>query len=423
MKKRMCLTLLVILCLCYSVSLGEAAIHAPAAEPTAEPYAAPAAETTADPAGLTPFQTAEPIAAPTEAPTPKPARWTYAIPLKELQAGFAVLVDEDHPMAEDEIPSQLVKATNVKRAQSTAIQVQATVLTALQRMFDAASEEEITLYLKKGYISYGQQRSIYMNTLARNGNVDDGREDMPGTSEYQTGLSVEIVNADYRSVAPAATFEETKSGRELLKAGDEKKFEKEKTKWLKNSDAKAFEKSEEGEWLAQHCAEYGFIMRYPSGETCEQETGHSYAPWCYRYVGAAIAQYISENAMTLESFTSEAEAALEAYAAAGGDVGETVRLTEKKAEPVTRAVTFVSQTSNLVMREETDEEGTDEGEGEEGEPAEEGEAEPEKETKKEKRVLPPLVVYDEIPADSDPGDSYLMNEYDETGDAEVSLVY
>jgi hypothetical protein len=40
------------------------------------------------------------------------------------------------------------------------------------------------------------------------------------------------------------------------------------------------------DWLAQHCWEYGFILRYPQGK--QHITGITNEPWHFRYVGTAV---------------------------------------------------------------------------------------------------------------------------------------
>lgn len=89
----------------------------------------------------------------------------------------------------------------------------------------------------------------------------------PGTSEHQTGLAVDLCAEDYQ----------------LL---DEKQ-----------------EETPEFQWLAAHCAEYGFILRYPPGTT--EITGIIYEPWHFRYVGEAAAKEIMDAGITLEEYLAE----------------------------------------------------------------------------------------------------------------------
>ena len=53
-------------------------------------------------------------------------------------------------------------------------------------------------------------------------------------------------------------------------------------------------------WLIAHCADYGFILRYPKDK--EEITGITYEPWHYRYVGEEAARYIMDNGLCLEEF-------------------------------------------------------------------------------------------------------------------------
>lgn len=87
---------------------------------------------------------------------------------------------------------------------------------------------------------------------------------IPGTSEHQLGLAVDIIDVDYPYL-------------------DEKQAE---------TDAQ--------KWLMEHCWEYGFILRYPVGST--EITGIIYEPWHYRYVGVEIAMEIRDLGITLEEY-------------------------------------------------------------------------------------------------------------------------
>lgn len=53
-------------------------------------------------------------------------------------------------------------------------------------------------------------------------------------------------------------------------------------------------------WLAEHCDEYGFILRYPEDKT--DITGIDYEPWHFRYVGKDAAKEIMESGLCLEEY-------------------------------------------------------------------------------------------------------------------------
>lgn len=53
-------------------------------------------------------------------------------------------------------------------------------------------------------------------------------------------------------------------------------------------------------WIAQHAADYGYVVRYPAGK--EEQTGHNAMEWHLRYVGEPHAQYMKENNLCLEEY-------------------------------------------------------------------------------------------------------------------------
>ena len=90
---------------------------------------------------------------------------------------------------------------------------------------------------------------------------------VPGTSEHQLGLAVDLCARSYQ----------------LLDEGQEG--------------------TAEFQWLRAHCAEYGFIVRYPDGTT--DLTGIIYEPWHFRYVGEQAAREIADAGITLEEYVNE----------------------------------------------------------------------------------------------------------------------
>lgn len=89
----------------------------------------------------------------------------------------------------------------------------------------------------------------------------------PGTSEHHLGLAADILSNGIYSLE--TSFEDT--------------------------DAFA--------WLQAHCAEYGFILRYPKDK--EEITGVIYEPWHYRYVGVEAATEIMSRGICLEEYLAE----------------------------------------------------------------------------------------------------------------------
>ncbi len=87
---------------------------------------------------------------------------------------------------------------------------------------------------------------------------------VPGTSEHQLGLSVDIVSLNNQML-------------------DESQ-----------------EKTEEQKWLMKNSYKYGFILRYPSDKI--EITGIGYEPWHYRYVGKEAAAEITQKGIALEEY-------------------------------------------------------------------------------------------------------------------------
>lgn len=131
---------------------------------------------------------------------------------------------------------------------------------ALNKMISAAKDDGIHLFIKSGFRSYGTQKILYNNYVARDGvAAADRYSARPGHSEHQTGLAFDL-----------------------------------------NSLEQSFGETKEGKWLAEHCHEYGFIIRYPKDK--EDVTGYMYEPWHVRYLGEDIAKDVYESGKCLEEY-------------------------------------------------------------------------------------------------------------------------
>ena len=87
---------------------------------------------------------------------------------------------------------------------------------------------------------------------------------LPGTSEHEIGLAVDICDYDYQNLDDAQADTPTQK------------------------------------WLMEHSWEYGFILRYPVNKS--NITGIIYEPWHYRYVGKEAAREITEKGICLEEY-------------------------------------------------------------------------------------------------------------------------
>ena len=210
--------------------------------------------------------------------------WDYPIdPLTLRNAeGYLTLANRDHLLDASYAPNDLVTVT--AKHVSGRFQLRKEAHDALLQMFAAAKEDGCTLYVKSAYRSYQTQNTMYYNRLERNNGRDDGWVSYPGASDHQTGLGLDVLNYA----------------------------------WTQKDGMNAeFGNAKEAQWMAEHCHEYGFVIRYQQDK--QEITGINYEPWHLRYVGLACADYMYRNNLSLEEFTEEWQGYIASYNAAGGD--------------------------------------------------------------------------------------------------------
>ncbi len=183
-----------------------------------------------------------------------------------------MLVSEGYPLAEGYVP---VLATIESRWQ-----VDERIAGAAESMLDDCRDAGLDPIICSAFRSVDQQEALFADRIGRSkaegleadAAVSSAAEivAVPGSSEHHTGLALDIVAYDYQ----------------LLDEGQEE--------------------TPENQWLREHCAEYGFILRYPTGKT--GETGIIYEPWHFRYVGVKAAREIMEQGITLEEYSGVVDA-------------------------------------------------------------------------------------------------------------------
>lgn len=192
--------------------------------------------------------------------------WGYMMPHQD-PTDTLILVNKNNKAPA--VPVTLVKpdVQPTREAVSENIYMRPEAAAALEDLFEAAAQDGITLYATSGYRSYSTQKAIFERKLER---MDEKQANAsvakPGYSEHQTGLAMDIEG-------------ETTKGTGLTEA---------------------FGESPEGIWTAEHCAEYGFIIRYPKEKT--NVTGYIYEPWHLCYVGKEAAAEITELGVTFEEY-------------------------------------------------------------------------------------------------------------------------
>lgn len=145
----------------------------------------------------------------------------------------------------------------------------------LQEMLAAGRREGLDFWVCSAYRTIEKQTDLFEDKVRRvtaeTGLTGEAAREkagtevaLPGTSEHNLGLAVDIVARDYQIL-------------------DEKQA-----------------RTEEARWLEENCWKYGFILRYPTDKT--EETGIIFEPWHYRYVGEKAAKEIMERGICLEEY-------------------------------------------------------------------------------------------------------------------------
>jgi len=148
------------------------------------------------------------------------------------------------------------------------VQVAKVTAAALTKMAAGMLKDKAgTLLLNSGYRSYDTQVAVHDRQVKRLGlKAGEALAARPGYSEHQTGLA-----ADVSAAGQGCTIQV------------------------------CFAKTKAGKWLAANAWQYGFILRYPDGQTAT--TGYQFEPWHFRYVGVELATEIkSQNITVLEKF-------------------------------------------------------------------------------------------------------------------------
>lgn len=146
----------------------------------------------------------------------------------------------------------------------------------LQEMLNATREDGVYPVVAAGYRTAQKQQSLMDDKItelkAMGYSAADAKKEaetwvaIPGTSEHQLGIAVDI-NADGIHSAGTEVYE----------------------------------------WLSKNAWKYGFILRYPSDKT--DITGCSYEPWHYRYVGKEAAEEIYRQGLCLEEYLNTYDSA------------------------------------------------------------------------------------------------------------------
>ncbi|MFD0692531.1 D-alanyl-D-alanine carboxypeptidase family protein [Paenibacillus sp. GCM10027628] len=250
------------------------------AEPT--PSAGATASSTANATStVSPSASASDKATSSASPSPKPTQAPSVTPTPSANSGkngavqvvakpesITVLVNKQNSLPPDYEPTDLVYP-DVPFVFSEKIEkreMRKTAADALEKLFAGAEKDGIHLVGVSAYRSYATQKSVFQRYVLKDGEEKAKTYSaVPGTSEHETGLAIDVTGSDGKCAAEDC-----------------------------------FGGTKEAKWIEQHAAEYGFIVRYPKGKA--NITGYQYEPWHIRYVGTDLSKELTAKGLTMEEY-------------------------------------------------------------------------------------------------------------------------
>lgn len=189
---------------------------------------------------------------------------------------YIKLISTKSTLPKDYSPTDLTDVIFTRKDGRPTQRLRKAAAMALEAMLkEAASEGYDDISVTSAFRDYNYQKQLFDNEVssfkARYG--DKAEEEaaknvaIPGTSEHQSGLCVDMHNLPSAS----ETFSETDAYK----------------------------------WLYANCAKFGFILRFPNGK--EDITGIVYEPWHYRFVGRTHAMKIMSQGLCLEEYLEKLE--------------------------------------------------------------------------------------------------------------------
>ncbi|WP_205510261.1 M15 family metallopeptidase [Paenibacillus elgii] len=187
-------------------------------------------------------------------------------------ADVAVLVNKTYKLPDSYKPQDLVDPnvpfTFKEKLEKRKMRKEAAA--ALEKLFQAAKKDNLPLAGVSAYRSHETQKTVYDRYVKKDGEAAANKYSAkPGHSEHETGLAIDVAGSSGKCAAQDC-----------------------------------FGATKEAKWLAEHAADYGFIIRYPEGK--EGITGYQYEPWHLRYVGVDTAKAIVKQGVTLEEYVKSA---------------------------------------------------------------------------------------------------------------------
>lgn len=184
-----------------------------------------------------------------------------------------LLVNKSNTLGRDYTPSGLIYSKPVRGRSTVDLRLDRVAMLSLNHMLDAAYNDGVSgMVITSAFRTFEKQSSLFNNKtalLSRKMNRKTAMAEaskvvaVPGSSEHQTGLAVDICSDGVGLV------------------GD-------------------FGNTVQGKWMEKNSWKYGFIVRYPKEKT--EITGIIYEPWHVRYIGNVHSEIVKSKNMCMEEY-------------------------------------------------------------------------------------------------------------------------
>ncbi len=193
---------------------------------------------------------------------------------------FLILVNRQHKLGKNDAPTDLVTIENVLSSDVVKVKyadtkADRTATEALGRMLSAAIADGLSNFqISSAYRTYSEQQKLVNNSVAKY------QKNNPSWSRDR------CLSATYNTVAPAGTSEhQTGLAFDITVPGV------------------SFTGTQQQKWLHEHCAEYGFVVRFTAEK--QKLTGFVAESWHFRYVGEEAAAVMTQNDWCLEEYVEK----------------------------------------------------------------------------------------------------------------------
>lgn len=174
----------------------------------------------------------------------------------EDYSSITVLVNKFHALPAFYVPDDLVAIPSFPN-----LQIKAAAASDFENLLAAAKLDNVIIIPYSTYRSYDYQDGLYNKYLQTDSQEEvDTYSARPGHSEHQTGLALDVKSSSH---------------------------------WSNLTDS-------DYEWMLNNSYKYGFIIRYPKGNS--RITGYQEEPWHLRYIGIEHATKVHDLGITFDEY-------------------------------------------------------------------------------------------------------------------------